>query len=163
MGTTTCIAGLTLSDWVNIACMLFSSVLALLLIYVVQARQTDIRCQKNESIENVKKIRQEYHDWLHELRKESTKNASVLRWFKHMAVKVGHYMKEFNQEYAVPIDMLEPYTTTLLMEIVDSHDFMVQYPSGVFRPGDELHDKLLRFQEKHGHLFQDLIRLINKA
>lgn len=69
-----------------------------------------------------------------------------------------------NSKYRIQIDKLLPYQAVLPELVTDSDDFIKQFKSDKpVKFSEETKKALIKFQQEHNQLFNDLIILINDA
>ena len=69
-----------------------------------------------------------------------------------------------NSKYKIQIDKLLPYQTELPELITDSDDFINQFKGDKpVKFSQETKKSIIRFQQQHNQLFNELIILINDA
>lgn len=168
MGTSCCYLNpfysAKLSDWITIFGIVVNSALAYWIVCTIQDKLTNKRVLKDHFINEIKEIRIDYKTCLNNLYTNSTNPLRVIPWFKLMNIKVDDIMTLINSKYGIKINLLEPYQNELRELITNNSDFMEQYNKAekiVF--SEDSRSQLIKFQQTHNHLFNELIIKINDA
>lgn len=155
---------LSTSDWVNIFGFAVNAGLAIWIVRTIQDNQNNRRVLKDHFICEVKELRNAYKDCLNNLHGGKTLPHAVTPWFKLMNIKVNDLMVILNSKYRIQIDKLLPYQAVLPELVTDSDDFIKQFKSDKpVKFSEETKKALIKFQQEHNQLFNDLIILINDA
>ena len=155
---------LSTSDWVNIFGFAVNAGLAIWIIKTIQYNQNNRRVLKDHFISEVKDLRNAYKDCLNNLHSDKTYPQAVTPWFKLMNIKVNDLIVILNSKYKIQIDKLLPYQPELPELITDSDDFINQFKGDKpVKFSQETKKSIIRFQQQHNQLFNELIILINDA
>ena len=89
----------------------------------------------------------------------------VIPWFKLINIKIDDLMILISQKYKkIDQKALNPYQNELRELITENEDFIKQYESGKQVNFSEIsRNQFIKFQQKHNHLFNDIIIKINDA
>ena len=170
MGTTCCclnfFAFISASNWISLLGIAVNSVLAYWIVRTIQNKLTNKRVLKDHFILEVKEIRSEYKTCLSNLYNNKAHPENVIPWFKLMNIKVADLMKLISKKYHVQENILLPYQNELRELITNNDDFTHQFEEKKQKNlpvefSDNSRHTFIKFQQKHNHIFNDIIVLIN--
>jgi len=167
MGTTCCclsfFCSLEAADWIALLGVIVNAVLAYWIVRTIQNKLTNKRVLKDHFINEIKDIRNEYKTCLNNLYSNSTHPHRVIPWFKLMNIKIDDLMALINTKYKIDKNKLKPYQIELPDLITNNHDFMAQYNSDKVTFSESSRTQLIKFQQSHNQLFNEIIIAINDA
>ena len=168
MGITLCSCieqpdSMKISDWIAIGGIAVNAILAVVVIITVQNKFTNRRVLKDHFIDEVKEIRNEYNEFLTELRSNTMHPHKIIPWFKIANLKVNDLMKILKKKYKIDQNYLKAYQIDLNTQISNNIDFMAHYTHGQVIFSTPSKNQIIRFQQKHNQLFNELIVLINDS
>lgn len=152
-----------ISDWIAVGGIVVNAILAVVVIITVQNKFTNRRVLKDHFIDEVKEIRNEYNEFLTELRSNTMHPHKIIPWFKIANLKVNDLMKILNKKYNINQNHLKPYQVDLNTQISNNVDFIAHYTNSQVIFSTQSRNEIIRFQQKHNKLFNDLIVLINDS
>ena len=156
---TCCTIGI--SDYIAILGILVNAFLALWIVRTIQNNLTNKRVLKDHFICEVKEIRVEYKTFMSNLYANKVIPSTIIPWFKLMNIKVSDLMKILNKTYNIKIDTLSPYQNDLRELITENKDFIKSFNSDKICFSDDSQRKIIQFQQKNNHLFNEVIISIN--
>lgn len=131
--------------------------------WYIHRRITNGRLQKEHLAKEIKNIQKEYAATLNDLFTDSFRPQTALIWFRLINIQVRNIMKQLKEDYGIDADKLSPYQQDLRELITNSPEFNTQYTAiGMLKISERLRGELLSFQSAHSHLFNEIIRDINK-
>ena len=151
---------ITTADWINIASVIVNICIAIWITHILQNKFTNNRTLKDHFINEIKDVRAEYKGFLNRLYSNSTNPKELLPWFKLMNIRVKDLVMLMNNRYEVAEDFLNPYQNDLRTE---SDDFNRCYRNRQLILTENLKRDLMRFQQEHQRLFNELIIKINDS
>lgn len=156
---------LTTTNWISILGIIVNSGLAIWIVRTIQNKLTNKRTLKDHFINEVKDIRNEYKTCLSNLYSNQTKPKKVIPWFKLMNIKVDDLMLLISTKYKkVERNFLNPYQIEIRELITENDDFISKFESDdTLNFSENSKSQIIIFQQKHNHLFNDVIILINDA
>ena len=156
---------LTSTNWISIIGILINSGLAIWIVKTIQNKLKNKRTLKDHFINEIKEIRSEYKTCLNNLYSNQTKPRKVIPWFKLMNVKVDDLMSLISSKYKkVERNFLNPYQIELRELITENKDFISKFESDdTLNFSENAKSQIIIFQQKHNHLFNEAIILINDA
>jgi len=167
MGTTSCcldsISSLTAADWIALLGVGVNAGLAYWIVRTIQNKLTNKRVLKDHFINEIKEIRNDYKTCLNNLYTNNTHPHRVIPWFKLMNIKVDDLMTIINKKYFIDKDKLKPYQIELQELITNNEDFIKQYNLEKVIFSESSRTQLIKFQQSHNQLFNELIISINDA
>jgi len=167
MGTTCfCLSfqcSLETADWIELGSVIINAILAYWIVRTIQNKLTNKRVLKDHFITEIKDIRSEYKNCLNNLYSNSTHPHRIIPWFKLMNIKVDDLMTLINTKYKIDKSKLKPYQIELRDLITNNHDFMAQYNSEKVIFSESSRSQLIKFQQSHNQLFNEIIIAINDA
>lgn len=152
---------ITIPDWINIGGILINAFLAWWIVRTIQNKLTNKRVLKDHFICEVKDIRLEYKNFLSDLYANKMAPTTILPWFKLMNIKVTNLMELLNQIYKIEKAKLSPYQNDLRELITENEDFIRCFKDDKLDFSDESRKQIIQFQQKHYHLFNEVIVAIN--
>lgn len=152
---------ISISDWISIAAIIINAVLAWLIVRTIQNKLTNKRVLKDHFICEVKELRLEYKAFLSNLYENKAIPSTVIPWFKLMNIKVNDLMELLQQTYKIDKEILLPYQNDLRELITENEDFINCFKLDKVNFSDKSRQKIIQFQQKHNHLFNEVIILIN--
>ena len=169
MGTTCCccvdfFSSMEAAEWIALFGVVVNGALAYWIVRTIQNKLTNKRVLKDHFIEEIKEIRNEYRAYLSALYSNNTHSHLAIPWFKLMNIKVGDLISIIHTKYRVDKDKLKPYQIELRDLITDNEDFKNQYKNNektVFSEASRT--ELIKFQQSHNQLFNEIIITINDA
>lgn len=170
MGTTCCclnpFSSLTATDWIALIGVAVNAILAYWIVRTIQNKLTNRRVLKDHFINEVKEIRSEYKICLTNLYNNKTHPENVIPWFKLMNIKVSDLMKLIHTKYKIPVNSLLPYQNDLRELVTNNDEFNHQFKEKkeANKPvefSDNSRHSLIKFQQEHNHIFNDIIVAIN--
>lgn len=154
---------ITIADWINIVSVIVNICIAIWITHVLQNKFTNNRTLKDHFINEIKDVRAEYKGFLNRLYSNSTNPKELLPWFKLMNIRVKDLVMLMNNRYEVAEDFLNPYQNDLRELITESDDFNRCYRDRQLILTENLKRDLMRFQQEHQRLFNELIIKINDS
>ena len=154
--------GFSITDLVSIVGILVNAGLAYWIVRTIQNNLTNKRVLKDHFIAELKEIRNEYKTCLSNLYSNKSNSKSIIPWFKLMNIRVTDLVNYLNKKYKVDLVALNPYQNELRELVTNNADFISQFKSKkpiVFSDISRL--SLIKFQQEHNHIFNDLIVKIN--
>lgn len=170
MGTTCCclnlFSTLTATDWIALIGVAVNAILAYWIVRTIQNKLTNRRVLKDHFINEVKEIRADYKNCLSNLYSNKTHPENVIPWFKLMNIKVSDLMKLIHTKYKIPVNSLFPYQNDLRELVTNNDEFNHQFKEKkeTNKPvefSDNSRHSLIKFQQEHNHIFNDIIVSIN--
>ncbi len=149
------------SDWINVGSIVINIILTCWIVITIQNKFTNKRVLKDHFICEVKEIRIEYKSFLSGLYANKTAPNTIIPWFKLMNIKVNDLMSLLNQTYQIEKDILLPYQNDLRELITENDDFIKYFKSDKMVFSEISRRKIIQFQQKHNHLFNEIIISIN--
>jgi len=167
MGTTCCcinfFSSLEAADWIALFGVLVNAGLAYWIVRTIQNKLTNKRVLKDHFINEMKEIRNDYKTCLNNLYSNNTHPHRVIPWFKLMNIKVDDLMSIIHTKYCIDKDKLKPYQIELQELITNNEDFMAQYNGEKVVFSQTSRTQLIKFQQSHNQLFNEIIITINDA
>ena len=167
MGTTFCcltfFSSLEAADWIALFGVVVNSGLAYWIVRTIQNKLMNKRVLKDHFINEIKEIRDEYKTCLNNLYSNNTHPQRVIPWFKLMNIKVDDIMTIVHTKYFINKDKLKPYQIELQELITNNEDFMSQYNKEKVVFSQTSRTQLMKFQQSHNQLFNQIIIIINDA
>ncbi|OFX31046.1 MAG: hypothetical protein A2X08_18270 [Bacteroidetes bacterium GWA2_32_17] len=169
MGTSCCCINpfdsFTNANWIALVGIAVNAILAFWIVRTIQNKLTNKRVLKDHFINEVKEIRNDYKNCLNNLYLNQTNAKIVIPWFKLINIKIDDLMILISQKYKkIDQKALNPYQNELRELITENEDFIKQYESGKQVNFSEIsRNQFIKFQQKHNHLFNDIIIKINDA
>jgi hypothetical protein len=155
---------LTLADWISLIGIIINSILAYWIVRTIQNKLTNKRVLKDHFISEIKEIRGEYKEFLNNLYSSKIHSGKVIPWFKLMNIKVDNILDLAVRRYRLDNKALNPYQNQLRDLITDNVDFINQFGLDVpLNLSQDSKNQLIRFQQQHNHLFNEIIIKINDA
>lgn len=151
------------ADWIAVFGVLVNAGLAYWIVRTIQNKLTNKRVLKDHFINEIKEIRNEYKTCLNNLYSNNTHPHRVIPWFKLMNIKVDDLMKIVYTKYKIDRSKLKPYQIELRDLITNNNDFMAQYNSDKVTFTEGSRSQLIKFQQSHNQLFNEIIITINDA
>jgi len=150
------------SNWIDVLGIIVNSILALWIVRTIQNKLTNRRVLKDHFINEIKDIRGDYKNCLNNLYSGQTVARRVIPWFKLMYIRVDDLMNLISEKYKIDTKALSPYQNELRELITENEDFIKYYDSDkpiVF--SENSRSQLIKFQQAHNHLFNDIVIKIN--
>ena len=167
MGTICCfikfLSSLEASDWIELLGVIVNAGLAYWIVRTIQNKLTNKRVLKDHFINEIKEIRNDYKICLNNLYSNNTHPHRVIPWFKLMNIKVDDLMTIIHTKYCIDKDKLKPYQIELQELITNNEDFMAQYNGEKVVFSQTSRTQLIKFQQSHNQLFNEIIVIINDA
>jgi hypothetical protein len=167
MGTTCCclkfLCSLEAADWIALFGVIVNAGLAYWIVRTIQDKLTNKRVLKDHFINEIKDIRNEYKTCLNNLYANSTHPHRVIPWFKLMNIKIDDLMTLINKKYNIEKSKLKPYQVELQELITNNEDFMAHYNHDKVIFSQASRTQLIKFQQSHNQLFNEIIITINDA
>ena len=167
MGTTCCclrfLCSIEWADWIALLGIIVNAGLAYWVVRTIQNKLTNKRVLKDHFINEIKEIRNDYKTCLNNLYSNNTHPHRVIPWFKLMNIKIDDLMTLVNTKYKIDKHKLRPYQIDLPDIITNNHDFMAQYNSDKVTFSENSRSQLIKFQQTHNQLFNEIIIAINDA
>jgi hypothetical protein len=172
MGTTYCsiklLSSLTPTDWIELIGVAINAILAYWIVRTIQNKLTNRRVLKDHFINEIKEIRSEYKNCLSNLYANKTHPENVIPWFKLMNIKVSDLMHLIHIKYKIPTNILLPYQNDLRELVTNNEEFNHQFKEKkeTNKPiefSDNSRHSLIKFQQEHSHIFNDIIVAINDS
>lgn len=167
MGTSCCCLNffctLEAADWIALFGVIVNAVLAFWIVKTIQNKLTNKRVLKDHFINEIKDIRNEYKTCLNNLYSNTTHPQRVIPWFKLMNIKVDDIMSITHLKYSIDKEKLKPYQIELQELITNNEDFMAQYNGEKVVFSQTSRTQLIKFQQSHNQLFNEIIIAINDA
>jgi len=144
--------------------ILINSGIALYIVSNIQKNQVNKRLIKDHLISEIKDIRNDYKDLLSNLTNGVILPSSILPWFKLMNIKINDIMSLAKKKYNVETDYLKPYTDDLRDLITENKEFEAIFNSTTsVSLSNGFRMNIIAFQQKHNHLFNELVIDVNDA
>jgi hypothetical protein len=167
MGTTCCsinfFSSLEAADSIALLGVVVNAGLAYWIVRTIQNKLTNKRVLKDHFINEIKEIRNDYKTCLNDLYSNNTHPHRVIPWFKLMNIKVDDLMTIIRKKYCIDKDKLKPFQLELQELITNNEDFMAQYNREKIVFSQTSRTKLIKFQQSHNQLFNEIIIAINDA
>lgn len=167
MGRTSCciifFCSLEPADWIALFGVIVNAGLAYWIVRTIQNKLTNKRVLKDHFINEIKEIRNEYKTCLNNLYSNCTHPHRVIPWFKLMNIKVDDLMIIIQKKYFINRDILKPYQIELQELITNNEDFMAQYNAEKVVFSQNSRTQLIKFQQLHNQVFNEIIIIINDA
>jgi len=168
MGTTICINSwinsIEPAEWVSLIGIIVNSLLAYWIVKTIQNRLTNKRVLKDHFINEIKDKRNEFKSYLNKLYSNQITGKKAIPWFKLMYIKVDDIMSLIDLKYKINKQLLNPYQIELRELITENSDFINQFQSDTpIQFSEESKSKFIIFQQKHNHLFNEIIIRINDS
>ncbi len=167
MGTTCCclrlFCSLESADWIALFGVAVNAGLAYWIVRTIQNKLTNKRVLKDHFISEMKDIRTEYKNCLNNLYSNNTNPQRIIPWFKLMNIRVNDLMILINQKYKIDIKKLEPYQNELRELITNNNDFINQFRNDKVVFSEASRSELIKFQQTHNKLFNEIIIAINDS
>lgn len=150
---------------VSIADIIISAGVAVWIVHTLQKTIDNERSTKDYCISEISKIQTEFRDLMSSAiaGQENTKLFKIK--FNKLTVKVNALMKLLNKKYSIPINILCPYQTELLMKIEDDGGFNSIFMNQTenFQLTQETINNIYILDSNNCHIFYDIIESINKV
>lgn len=153
----------SVSDCIALIGIIVNSALAIWIVTSVQNTLSNKRILKDHFIEEVKYIRDGYRIYLSNSIQGKLDPSNAQAWFKLMNMKIDDLMQHLNSSYAIDLNFLKSFQVDLRSVILESPDFMNQYTKKNVDFSSNTKSDILRFQQDHGKIFNDLIIKINES
>ena len=166
MGKTCCISflnSLKMGDVIVLLGIVINALLAYWIVHTIQYKLTNKRFLKDHFIDEIKEIRNDYKVCLNNLYSNNTHPHRVIPWFKLMNIKVDDLMAMINTTYGININNFKPYQRELPELITNNPDFMGQYNKEKVIFTEISRIQLIKFQQTHTKLFNEIIIKINNS
>lgn len=150
-------------DWIALLGVIINSALAYWIVRTIQYKLTNKRVLKDHFINEIKDIRNDYKTFLNNLYSNSTQPQRVIPWFKLMNIKINDLMTHINTKYKIDKNKLKPYQIELPDLITNNEDFITQFNSDKVTLTESSRTQLIKFQQLHNQLFNEIIIEINDA
>ena len=154
---------ITPTDWIAIFGVLVNALLAYWIVRTIQNKLTNKRVLKDHFISEIKEIRQEYKTHLNSLYTNNTHPHRVIPWFKLMNIKIDDLISIINTKYKIDKEILKPYQIELQEFITNNKDFISHFNSDKVIFSEKSRIQIIKFQQTHNKLFNDIIININDA
>lgn len=151
------------ADWIALLGVLVNAILAYWIVRTIQNKLTNKRVLKDHFINEIKEIRNDYKTFLNNLYSNTTHPQRVIPWFKLMNIKVDDLMKIVHTKYSIDKGKLKPYQIELQELITNNEDFIAQYNGEKVVFSETSRTQLIKFQQSHNQLFNEIIITINDA
>lgn len=149
---------------ISIIAILVNLGLTVWIVKVIQRQLTDKRTLKNHFITEVIEIRSIYRDKLSDLYAGKSYAKSLISWFKLMNIKINDLMLLINKIYDIDIGILKPYRSELRLLITEMKEFTEGYEfDKPIKFSSHSKQQILKFQDRHNNIFNNLIVQINDA
>ena len=152
---------ITTPNWIDIGGIVIDAFLAWWIVRTIQNKLTNKRVLKDHFICEVKDIRLEYKNFVSDLYANKMVPSTIIPWFKLMNIKVSNLMELLNQIYKIDIAKLSPYQNDLRELITENEDFINCYKTDKLNLSEESRKQFIQCQQKHYHLFNEVIIAIN--
>lgn len=155
-------SSIDLSDWISIFSVIINSLLAIWIISTVQNKLTNKRVLKDHLINELKDIRIEYRSFLNQLYSNKLRPKQITPWFKLMNIKINDLISLIENKHKIDNKILNPYQIELRDLITELKEFIKCYKNNdLITLKEKSQNKVISFQQKNNHLFNDLIVKIN--
>lgn len=160
----TALCSISTSDWINIGGVFANLCLTIYIVKVVQNKLTNRRVLKDHLINELKELRTEYRSWIDDYSRNKINSSQVIPWFKLMNIKTADLMKILEAKYEIDVNLLNPFQIELREIITDDDTFIQAFSSKTeIHLSKESQNTLIRFQQQHNHIFNDIIIGINNS
>lgn len=167
MGTTCCcvnfFSSLAAADWIALLGVAVNAGLAYWIVRTIQNKLTNKRVLKDHFINEIKDIRAEYKGCFDNLYSNNTHPQRIIPWFKLMNIRVADLMALIKEKYKIDEKKLDPYQNELRELITNNNDFITQFRNIKVDFSEESRIELIKFQQRHNKLFNEIIIAINDA
>ena len=167
MGTTYCCLrfffSIDMSNWIDLIGIIVNAGLAYWIVRTIQNKLTNKRVLKDHFINEIKDIRIEYKNCLNNLYSNNTHPQRIIPWFKLMNIRVSDLMALINQKYKIDLKKLEPYQNELRELVTNNIDFINQFKKDKITFSEASRSALIKFQQSHNKLFNEIIIDINDS
>ena len=154
----------SVSDLINVIGIVINFFLAIWIINKIQSNATNRRTLKDHFINETKDIRQHYSSFLSDLSLSKVNAKEIPSWFKLMNIKCQNLLDFLNSKYKIHKDVLNPYTVELRSIVTGLNEFNSNYKGNKkIKLQEDSKSELIKFQQKHNQIFNDLIMKINDA
>lgn len=167
MGTTRyCLSFLcsfNIANWIDLIGIIVNAGLAYWVVRTIQNKLTNKRVLKDHFINEIKDIRTEYKNCLNNLYSNKSHPQRIIPWFKLMNIRVSDLLMLINQKYKINLKTLDPYQNELRELVTNNQDFIHQFKKDKITFSETSRSELLKFQQTHNKLFNEIIIDINDS
>lgn len=149
-------------EWIEIASIVVNLFLAYWIVTTVQDKINNKRVLKDHLINEIKDIRYEYRNFLNILYSNKSKPQEIVPWFKLMSIKIKDIIELISKSHKIDKKILDSYKVELKKIITEFNEYIDNYNSNseiILTPSSHL--KLIKFEQKYNHIFNDIIVQIN--
>lgn len=151
-------------DTINLIGLIVNFILGIIIVVVIQKRETDRRVLNDHLIEEVKDLRNDYRIFFQRLEK-GIKPQEIASWFKLTNIKSNDLLDLIAiKNPSIQTNYLKPFQKELKDIISDSKEYEENYfPNNKFKLKSATVVKVQRFRQQHDSLFNQLIVQINEG